>query len=794
MMFRDEIKSLPVYNLVLAENTAPTKWRHRAFKVCLWLLAIFAVLLVLDLFFDVTSKINTEFFGLLLVFVSLVIYFLSAEFFFQSHLNEETIGAFDGAMVVLNTKDDLCNSLFTLNFGKEMSRRLGISQKDLSDFLSKKEKIVPGSLAELLGEKEFNTKNVILAISAIDKQFSEFLLSKRITQNDLFGTVDWLLLEDKIEMYHKSFWSKKYLSGVKVLASGWSYGGTYTLDKYARDLASLANLSNWAPSLPSVFSKVGAVESVMSKSSQANLVLVGEPSVSINYVLKSFVERVSRGEAVGSLKRKRVLSLDHNGLISRTKNKVAFETEFIKILEEAVSSGNVILVIENLPAFVESAKSLGSSVPSLMEPYFAKSVNIFAIASEEDFHRLTDSNATLSRGFDKINVGSLAPEEVMQAAETEVIKFENKLGRKYVFNYSALTSAVSGADRYLSYGVMPDKAIDLIDKIFVAKSGQEEISSSDVLNFIKVETNIPLGDLAEGEKEKLSKLEEFLHKRVVGQEAAISSVSNAMRRGRLGIQSPNRPMGSFLFLGPTGVGKTETAKALAETFFGDEALMMRLDMTEYQDSDSVKRLIGSYEENKPGILASMLRDHPYGVLLLDEFEKTDKNVLNLFLQIFDEGIFSDMNGKKVNARNIIFVATSNAASAAIFDLAARGQSVVAAKDTLIRQMIDSNIFKPELLNRFDDVVVFEPLSETELKQIAKLMLIKLASRLKNKGLNLVVDDYLVNFVAKEGFSPVFGARPMNRAIQEKVENAVAKKMISGEFSPGSTIQFKEGEL
>jgi len=247
-------------------------------------------------------------------------------------------------------------------------------------------------------------------------------------------------------------------------------------------------------------------------------------------------------------------------------------------------------------------------------------------------------------------------------------------------------------------------------------------------------------------------------------------------------------------LGPTGVGKTETTKALSEAFFGKDASVMRLDMSEYHSYDSLPRLLGSFEEGKSGILTSMLREHPYGVLLLDEFEKTSKEVMNLFLQILDEGMFSDSTGKKVNARNCVIIATSNAGSDMIWESIKSGQNLADQKDKIVNEIIKEGIFKPELLNRFDGVILFHPLNETHLKSVATLMLKQLQGRLQEKGIELVVNEALINFLVRRGSDPKFGARPINRAIQEKVEEVIAEKMIKGEISAGSKVELSENEL
>jgi ATP-dependent Clp protease ATP-binding subunit ClpA len=315
-----------------------------------------------------------------------------------------------------------------------------------------------------------------------------------------------------------------------------------------------------------------------------------------------------------------------------------------------------------------------------------------------------------------------------------------------------------------------------------------------VLQFLGEKTKIPMGAVVGSERESLLGLEDKLKGQVVGQPAALTAISQALRRGRAGLSSKLRPIGTFLFLGPTGVGKTETAKALARTMFGKEEALLRLDMSEYQSSDALNRLIGSFADNKPGILATLIRENPYGVLLLDEFEKTEKGVLNLFLQILDEGFFSDAFGRRVNARNLVFIATSNAAAELIWHLVESGRDPAGARTEIVGTLIEKGIFRPELLNRFDEIIFFHPLQIAELRQVARLMLVKTVSNLRGQGIDLRLTDELVNQVAQAGTDRVFGARPLRRYIQDKVEQQVADAIIRGDLRAGNSVEFRDGKL
>ena len=324
--------------------------------------------------------------------------------------------------------------------------------------------------------------------------------------------------------------------------------------------------------------------------------------------------------------------------------------------------------------------------------------------------------------------------------------------------------------------------------------GTSVVTPEIIEEVVEQKTKIPQGELSKDESEKLLNMESLLHEKVINQEGAIRYVSNALRRVRSGLHGGDRPIGSFLFLGPTGVGKTETAKALSSVYFGDEIAMSRFDMSEYKGSDALNKLTGSFDKKEQGILANALRDKPFSLLLLDEFEKASKEVLNIFLQILEDGFFTDSFGKKVSAREAMIIATSNAGSGVIWDMVKKGYD----PDELNKSVLDSirkeGVFSPELLNRFDSIVVFHPLSKENLKDIAKLLLLELKSRLKDKDISFIITEDLVSMVVEKGYDPVMGARPMRRVITDLIEQAVAKRIIEGKAGRGSTINFTKSEL
>jgi len=471
------------------------------------------------------------------------------------------------------------------------------------------------------------------------------------------------------------------------------------------------------------------------------------------------------------------------------------EIELIKILNEVVSAGNIILVIAEFPAFVRGAERLGSDIAKFIDPYLASPhLKIIGIADTDEYHKIIETNATLRTRFERLVIKDSGRDSTLSMLENIVPVYESKYG--VFFTYQAILEIAISVSRYFADVPSHDSIKEMVNE--VANQAHQKktmsITKDNVDMFIETKTGIKVGKVDIEEKNKLEHLEQLLHKRIVGQDDAVSAISSALRRARSGINNPNRPTASFMFLGPTGVGKTETVKALAEVFFGEDAPTMRLDMSEYKSYDAMDKLIGSFESGTTGVLSSLARDHSHGVLLLDEFEKASKEVHDLFLQVLDEGFFSDMSGKKINVKNLIIIATSNAGSTLIWDLFNKGTSLQNAKDQIIQYIVSESIYKPELLNRFDDVIVFHPLIGDNVEKVARMMLEALQGRLKEKGMTLTINDLLLTYLAKQGADPKFGARSIQRLIQDKIEGKIAEKVISGEVQSGSTITLTEADL
>jgi ATP-dependent Clp protease ATP-binding subunit ClpA len=735
-----------------------------------------------------------------LVFCLWILFFV-LESFYYSHFHigkkntKDIIIDFTLAYTIYKiSPTDITAGFFGSPIGSYVLLRCGINKELFDSFLVQRKKFISEEDFVVNPKENIITwDDFILAIYEHDKELQTFLFKYGIQKNELLSVVDWIIEKDSAFYSLEWWWSNDNLSRVPSLGQDWSYGQIYTLNKYRKGIPSAMSDRYEIHSSYGV-DELKEIEAILSRSRGANAMLVGDDDAGKLQIISHLGQMIKEGVVLPQLKHRTIVLFDTDSFISQNGDKISFESEFKKIMIEAVLAGNIIMVIENFPSFITSSKTLGSDIPAIIEPFLSSPyLQIIVLSDTDNFHQIIEKNVLLMQNFEKVFIKDIGNSNTIKVLENELIKFETG---KLFFTYQSLVAIAESAERYFADGIMPDKAVDLLLEIIprLKAMNKEVVLKEDVLDLVKIKTGIPVGIVSKDEKDKLLNLEKVLHQRIVGQDEAIVAISNAVRRSRSGIVNPNRPISSFLFLGPTGVGKTETTKALNEVFFGKEGHIMRLDMSEYSSIDATSKLIGSFETNHTGVLATMLHEHQYGVLLLDEFEKTTPEVMNLFLQVLDEGFFSDNFGKKINARNLIIIATSNAGSEMIWEAMKSGDDLINSKEKIIENIIKQGIFKPELLNRFDGVVVFHPLSNVHLKKISRLMLEKLHERLSENGINLVVNDTIVDYIAKYGTDPKFGARPINRAIQEKVEQIIAKKIIDGSVKKGEEIALTTQDL
>jgi ATP-dependent Clp protease ATP-binding subunit ClpC len=711
---------------------------------------------------------------------------------------------FELAHIIFKTSDSDVLADFLMSYeGIELLRRSGITPEEVSRFLTTRTKVTVASELIFPDADHITVEDYVSVLFDHDQGFSQLLFSHEIQKKDVGAIMQWIMEREISVKLKKRWWAKDNLGRVPGLGKNWSYGQLIYLDEYARALPEVQTTGFEVHSTYGT-KELEALEAILVKTKGANAFLVSDDKEGQLQIIARLSHLISEGTALPELVQKRVIVFDTDLLTATSKTKNEFETKLLQIMTNTAKAGNVILVIADFASFLSSAQTLGSDIVSLLDQHFtAPELHIVGLTDVEHFHTVIENNAALKQRFESIIVEAIDEFNVIRVLENECIPLENKFD--IYFTYPALMEIAEGAERYFPDAVLPDSAIDLIVELGpkIAAQGKELVTKKDVLDLIQTKTGMPVGDVQVEERNKLMNLETLLHQRIIGQDEAVDAIAHAVRRARSGINNPNRPMGSFLFLGPTGVGKTETTKALAEVFFGAEAHLNdgvgqakieRLDMSEYTGAEALQKLIGSFESNRYGSLSKMLREHPYGVLLLDEFEKTTPEVLNLFLQILDEGFFSDMHGRKINARNQLIIATSNAGSDLIWEAVKKGNDLSHARELIIDSIIKQRVMKPELLNRFDGVIVFHPLASEHLEKIARLQLEKLKKRLAARGYNLEITKDLVDYVREKGTDPKFGARPMNRAIQDTVEQTIADKMIRGNIKPGVKIELSRADL
>jgi ATP-dependent Clp protease ATP-binding subunit ClpC len=734
-----------------------------------------------------------------IAFVVWLKFFLLEAFYFSYRFKDIREGElsvdFDLAFVLNELNgEDVTVDFFRTHTGTLVLSRAGIPFNVYEKFITnKKNKLPKRALLFVIKDNTLDLTDFLLALTRADKELSDFLFSFGIQNKELSGIAGWIEELAYSKISKERWWGKDKLSRFTSFGRDWSYGQIYTLKKYERPLSSGLYYEHKIHSSYGV-KELQDLELTLSKNRDANVLLVGDDEVGKLEIIENLSNLIETGSAVAKLQYSRVIVLDTDRFTASNSSKASFEKEFINMMVEAINAGNIILVIDDLPTLMDSSESIGVNLPALIEEYLATpNLQVVALTDNTRFHEKIERNTVLTERFEIILIKEIDESNTIKVLQNEVVRYERA---GMFFTYGSLVAIVDGAERYFPDGVMPDKAIDLLSEIVpqLASKGKHIVEKTDIYELIQEKTGIPVSGVSKAEKDKLLHLEEILHKQIVGQDEAVKTISNAVRRARSGITNPNRPLGSFLFLGPTGVGKTETTKALANVFFGEKAHILRLDMSEYSGIDALEKLIGSFESKQSGVLSTMIRENQYGVLLLDEFEKTTKEVMNLFLQILDEGFFSDMAGKKVMARNLIVIATSNAGSDMIWNSVQNKEDLTKIKDNIIDSIIKDGVFKPELLNRFDGVILFHPLNDIHLRKIGELMLAKLHDRLKEQGVDLVINEDLINYVVEFGTDPKFGARPMNRAIQEKVEEVVARKLIEGTIVKGQKFELSKEDL
>ncbi|MDD5569202.1 MAG: ATP-dependent Clp protease ATP-binding subunit, partial [Candidatus Pacebacteria bacterium] len=534
--------------------------------------------------------------------------------------------------------------------------------------------------------------------------------------------------------------------------------------------------------------EIEMVEQILTRKGSKNALLIGEIGSGRKNIIHAVIKRSLSGKSNPAIGNKRFLQLD---IVSLSSNIGSFEkTESVinRCFLEAERAGNVILIINDIHDFLGAERKAGiMDISGIIQPYLDDpNMQLIGLTTYQGLHKYVEAKPAILNAFDKVEVPELSKEETMLLMENRIFALEQEY-QKFI-TYPSLKEIISLSEKYVS-SPFPQKAISLLQDSFTYSSKFPEtvlILPEHVDKIMSDRVQIPIGKVKSEEKNILLNLENFLRKRIVSQEEAIKEISSAMRRARAGVQTRKGPMGAFLFLGPTGVGKTETAKALAEAYFGSEDRMIRIDMSEFQRLEDIPRLIGS--DSQSGILTTQIRENPFSLVLLDEIEKANPDILNLFLQVLDEGYVNDNLGQKASFTNSIIIATSNAGYKIILSAIKANEPMETIKKELLDYVFANNLFRPEFINRFDGVVVFKSLSPEDLMEISGLQLQKLQKNLAQKKVKFTITDDLKKKITAMSYDPVFGAREMRRVIQDNVENSVAKALLSDKIKAGNTIE------
>ena len=718
-----------------------------------------------------------------------------------------------------------------------------------------------GEEARRYGVREIGTEHILLSLlTHREAAASQMLDIMKINRKKIYTDIlkaDGMRDKDADRTY------QAFVSGKLKKVSA-----TPTLEQFSRDLSAEAELGKLDPVIGRK-TELQRVLQILSRRMKNNVCLVGEAGVGKTAIVEGIAQLLAAGSVPDEMKDKRIVSLDLTGMVAGSKYRGEFEERIKRTIQEVTAAGNVILFIDELHTIIGAGGAEGAmDASNILKPALSRGqIQVIGATTRNEYRKYIEKDAALERRFQPVYVEEPTEEETLDILHGVAPGYE--VHHRVRYSDEALEAAVKLSVRYINDRYLPDKAIDLLDEAAARKrlagaagklvfddSGRElrglsdelekallkkdfkkaselqekirgiqekdgdtkkksavsgdelTIKESDIADVVSLWTRIPVSKLTQSEQQRLLKLEKTLHSRVVGQEEAVTAVSRSIRRGRVGLKDPKRPIGSFLFLGPTGVGKTELSKALAEALFGDENAMIRVDMSEYMEKHSVSKLIGSppgyvgYDEG--GQLSEQVRKKPYSVLLFDEIEKAHPDVFNILLQVLDDGRITDSQGRIVNFKNTIIIMTSNAGAERI--VAPKNLGFVTAEDTaerdhnLMKERVMEEVerlFRPEFLNRLDETIVFHMLSEKDVKDIASMMLKDLSKRAKeNLGITLSYGAPLKQFIYDKGYDKKYGARPLRRAVQTWVEDPLSEEYLQGRIKKDTAVSLgvKDGKV
>ncbi len=683
---------------------------------------------------------------------------------------------------------DLKNYLEKLPKGPLEDRQVKKSNPVLSESF---QKVLLGAakLAAERQKKEIGAKELLVALAKDDAFFEQVLVTQDLKEKDIENITLWLdTLENQISQ-SKKFWTKENLARAGSLGRGFASGYTVTLDQFSIDWGKVFGQQLFSEIIGHQ-KEIDELEVALDTFSLHNALIIGEVGVGRKSLVQALAKRCWLRTGSPTLAGKRVVELDMVALLSQIQSQEKVESVLDEIFKEVQTAGNVILVVDELDHFVShSTFTLGEIDISTILSKYLKMPNFqfIGITSFDGLHRKLEQNPSFLEYFRKIEVQEISEIETIRVLQNLALEIEHR--EKILVLYPSIREVVNLSGRYFPSTPFPKKAIDILQEavVYVKSLKEKIILPHHIAKIISDKTQIPVGKMEFKEKSVLLNLENLIHERIINQSEAVADISMAMRRARSGLESKKRPMGTFLFMGPTGVGKTETAKALADIYFGGVEKMIRLDMSEFQAVADIPRLLGAVSPVEvQGLLTTPVRENPFSLVLLDEIEKAHPNILNLFLQVFDEGHITDGQGRKVMFTNTIIIATSNAGAAEIFKATELGHAV--DKNEFLSFLFEKGHFSPEFINRFDATVIFHPLTKENLMGIAQLTLASLVKNLKEKDIEFVISEALKTKIVELSYKPEFGARQMRRVVQDNVESSIAEALLSDQLIKGEKFE------
>ncbi|MFB6181522.1 MAG: AAA family ATPase [Candidatus Magasanikbacteria bacterium] len=640
-------------------------------------------------------------------------------------------------------------------------------------------------------QEHIDVTELILATVQNSNQLQEFLYDLKVDMEKLQKVVEWVRIRSRLrKRYRRRQKEAAYRSEAGIDRAMTSVATPY-LNKFSQDLTFLAQKSQ----LESCVARKKEIDEIFRviETGRQSVLLTGEIGVGKSTLVNGIAQRMIGKNIPKELEEKRLVKLSISKLLAGTSVSGA-QQRLINIMQEVAKAGNVVLFIDGIDKLMGAQTDKGSSLDvagTLAEYLSSGRFLTIAVTTNKGYNRQI-VNTQLDTIFSRVNIEEMDLDQTIKVLESKAGLIEHQ--QNIFFSYKGLEQSAELAEKFIQQKNLPESAIEIMTQAASYSRSQKGEKSlvleEDVSEVVSDKTGIPTTSLTEEESEKLMKLEEKMHERIIGQDEAVEMVSNALRRARTEVRSEDKPISTFLFLGPTGVGKTELAKTISSTYFGGEEKMIRIDMSEYQDKQSVYRLIGQPNEQGTGLLTQQVRENPFSLLLLDELEKSSQDVQNLFLQAFDDGKLTDSVGREVDFTNTIIIATSNAGTEYVQKELEKGKELEDIKEKLIRGKLQE-YYPPEFLNRFDGIVLFKSLKKEEVKQIADLMLERVREDMEDKGIKLEITEGALESLVEEGYDPQFGARPMQRAIQDNIENKLAELVLEDDLDRRDEVTIKK---